>query len=125
MDQNQPPSQSEHSRRKHHRHLLRNVVKVIDLSSGNNVGVVVNLSEEGIMLVNNTALRPDCIYQLQLDIAAGVIGEEAAVINMGIDCLWTSPAESMASMYWSGCQIIDISDDSHARMQALIAAVGD
>ena len=114
------------SRRKHPRHLLRNAVSVIDQTSGVSVGVVVNLSEEGIMLVNASPLQPDCIYQLRLDVTEGVLSESAGCeICMGVDCLWTSHAEGMASMYWSGCQIIDIADEDFARMLALIKAVGE
>ncbi len=114
------------SRRKHYRHSLRNSVSVAEQGSESPLGLVVNLSQEGIMLVNHKPLQPDCLYQIRLNINAGVIdnGPECQ-IDMGIDCLWSSPAEGKASMYWSGCQIIDIADDDFELMQKLIKAVGD
>lgn len=114
------------SRRKHTRHSLRNSVLVTEQGADVSLGLVVNLSHEGIMLVNSKPLQPDCLYQIRLTISEGVIeGGAACHIDLGIDCLWTSPAEGKASMYWSGCQIIDISDEAFSLMQRLINAVGD
>jgi hypothetical protein len=119
-------SQDFTSRRKHYRHSLRNSVSVTSLSSDESVGILVNLSMEGLMLVHNRPLPADCIHQLRLVIAEGVIdGGPSCEIQMGVDCLWTSPAEGMASMYWSGCQIIDVSDKDYDLIQKLIQAVGD
>jgi hypothetical protein len=112
------------SRRKHPRHTLRDSVSVVEQGSDLPLGVVVNLSQEGIMLVNSQPLQSDSLYQIRLNISNGVIqGVDDCTIDMGIDCLWTNPAEGKASMYWAGCQIIDISDEAAALMQKLIRAV--
>ena len=115
------------SRRKYPRHTLRNTVTVIDQATGESVGFVANLSLEGLMLVNSRPLHADCLYQLRLQIAGDVIpGHPGGEITMGVDCLWNSPAESVsAATYWSGCQIIDISDSDFACIQQLIAAVAE
>ncbi|HQQ75294.1 MAG TPA: PilZ domain-containing protein [Pseudomonadales bacterium] len=115
------------SRRKYPRHTLRNSVLVVDQLSGESVGAVANLSLEGLMLVNNKPLRSDCIYQLKMVIAEDVIADAAgSEISIGVDCLWSSPAESIqSSSYWSGCQIIDISDADFSLMKQLIAAVAE
>ena len=115
------------SRRKYPRHTLRNSVLVVDRLSGESVGVVANLSLEGLMLVNSKPLRSDCIYQLKMTIAADVIADGAgSEINIGVDCLWSSPAESTnSSSYWSGCQIIDASDTDFSLMKQLIAVVAE
>lgn len=112
------------SRRKHPRHTLRDSVTVIDRGSGGSLGVVVNLSQEGIMLVNSKPLHSDCLYQIRLHICDGILrGVGECYIDAGIDCLWTNPAEGKASMYWSGCQIIDISDEAFDLLQRVINAV--
>lgn len=112
------------SRRKHPRHTLRDAVTVVEQDSGESLGVVVNLSQEGIMLVNSKPLQPDCLYQIRLNIGDGVItGVSNCSINLGIDCLWTNPAEGKAAMYWAGCQIIDVSDEAAELVQKLIYAV--
>ena len=108
------------SRRKHPRHNLRDVVSVVDKASGQSVGTVANLSLEGLMLVNSKPLNPDCIYQLRLNIDGAALGA-AQEIELGVDCLWSSPAASVpAAAYWSGCQIIDVSEKDFAVITKLI-----
>ena len=114
------------SRRKHPRHSLRNAVTVIDKNSGAVLGTVANLSREGIMLVNSHTLESDSIYQIRLQIAPGVLDESQPVeIDIGIDCLWVSPAGNTSSTYWSGCQIIDSSDDSFVLIEKIIQSLSD
>jgi hypothetical protein len=72
-------------------------------------------------LVNNEPLKSDNIYQIRLKIADGLLlGHQAAEIELGIDCLWISPAKSAASTYWSGCQIIDASDEAFTLIKQII-----
>lgn len=115
------------SRRKHPRHVLRNAVSVVDQVSGESIGMVANLSLEGLMVVNNKPLHADCIYQVCLSIADGVIpGYPGGEIRMGVDCLWNSPAENVeAATYWSGCQIIDIADSDFEMISQLIEFVAE
>lgn len=117
------------SRRKHPRHNLREAVRVVDKASGESVGTVANLSLEGLMLVNSSPLHADHIYQLCLTVNGGVIpGEDGRTheIQMGVDCLWSSPAQSAsASAYWSGCQIIDISEADFELIKKLLGAIAD
>lgn len=108
-------------RRKHPRHSLRNTITVLDKNTGEVLGSIANLSEEGILLVNNEPLESDNIYQIRLKIAAGILQDnQSAEIDLGIDCLWISPAKSAASTYWSGCQIIDASDEAFALIKQII-----
>lgn len=115
------------SRRKFPRHNLRDSVRVVDKLSGQPVGTVANLSLEGLMLVSNEPLRADHIYQLSLIVAENVISENdnsVHELNLGVDCLWSSPAQSTsASAYWSGCQIIDISETDFELIKKLISSV--
>jgi hypothetical protein len=115
------------SRRKHPRHNLRDAVRVIDKASGQSVGTVANLSLEGLVLVNSSPLHADCIYQLCLTVDGSVMPDasgDSHDIQVGVDCLWTSPAESAsASTYWSGCQIIDISEADFELVKKLLGAI--
>lgn len=112
------------NRRKHPRHNLRDVVRVIDKATGQSVGTVANLSLEGLMVVNSVPLNLDCIYQLQLCVDDSVLGGTAGEVrelHLGVDCLWNSPTASVAAAaYWSGCQIIDMADEDLAVIQRLI-----
>jgi hypothetical protein len=106
---------------------LRDAVRVIDKVSGQSVGTVANLSLEGLMLINNEPLHADRIYQLCLTIAENVIADSDGHthdVELGVDCLWSSPAQSSsASAYWSGCQIIDISETDFELVKKLISSV--
>lgn len=114
------------SRRKYPRHTLRNAVTVVDQNSGAVLGTVANLSREGIMLVSNRPLASDNIYQLRLQVAKGLLSDEQPTeIDIGVDCLWVSPAGNTASTYWSGCQIIDVSDDALVLIQQVIQRLGE
>jgi hypothetical protein len=112
------------NRRKHPRHNLRDVVRVVDRATGQSVGTVANLSLEGLMVVNNTPLNLDCIYQLSVCVDGSVLGDAAGKtyeLHLGVDCLWNSPAAAVtAAAYWSGCQIIDVADADLAVIQRLI-----
>ncbi len=112
------------NRRKHPRHDLRDAVRVINKATGQSVGTVANLSLEGLMVVNSAPLNLDCIYQLSVCVEGGVLGSdtnETYELHLGVDCLWNSPsATTSAAAYWSGCQIIDVSDEDLVLIQRLI-----
>ena len=117
------------SRRKHPRHNIGDCISVVDVASGQDLGRVANLSLEGLMLVNNQPLNADCIYQLKLIIDGSQIpgaGYDLREVIIGVDCLWASPAKSTsASAYWSGCQIIDISESDFEAIKQLIEAIAE
>ncbi|HNE25853.1 MAG TPA: PilZ domain-containing protein [Pseudomonadales bacterium] len=112
------------NRRKYPRHNLQDVVRVIDKATGQSVGTVANLSLDGLMVVDNVPLNLDCIYQLSVCVDEGVLGGVAGKIrelHLGVDCLWNSPSASVTSAaYWSGCQIIDVSDEDMVVIQHLV-----
>jgi len=117
------------SRRKHPRHNIGDYISVADAASGQNLGRVANLSLEGLMLVNSQPLNADCIYQLKLVIDGSQIpgaGFDLREIMIGVDCLWASPAKSTsASAYWSGCQIIDVSESDFEAIKLLINTIAE
>jgi hypothetical protein len=115
------------SRRKHPRHSLRDGARVIDMATGQSVGSIANLSLEGLMLVNSQPLDTDCIYQLSVTIDDDIVyAGKSCDITIGVDCLWSSPAVSKdVSTYWSGCQIIDISDEDLALLKQLIEELAE
>ena len=117
------------NRRKSPRINLRNLVSVVDVATGESVGSVANLSLEGLMLVNHAPLDPDRIYRLCMTVGGKPFSDgadDARQIHLAVDCLWNSPAAAVtASAYWSGCQIIDISDADFAVIEQLIALQAD
>ena len=104
--------------RKYQRHDIRQSIIVIDTMSGQQVGVLANISEEGLMIAAPSALDTETIYQLRLLLPNKISG--ADIIDVGVDCLWTHGHESNVNMFWSGCHIIDFSEDSLEILQYLI-----
>ncbi len=117
------------NRRKHPRHALHDAVRVIDRVTGQSVGTLANLSIDGLMLVNSDPLNADCLYQLKVSVNGSVIGDDANKtyeLHVGVDCLWNSPAASVtAAAYWSGCQIIDVSDEDLAVIQRVVDVLAE
>jgi len=111
------------NRRSQRRRTLADAVNVVNHRDGSILGRLVNITTEGLMLVSNEPLATDTLYQVVLPLP-----EKAGVekqIELGMDCLWTSPTSPDADMYWTGCHIIDISDEMSGRLTALIDSFGD
>ena len=120
-------TESFESRRKHPRYPLDKHVHVMDRKTGKSLGRIVNVSQGGMMLVDSAPLQEECIYQLTIELESGVIGNaETCTIELGVDCLWHTPAVTeKAAVYWSGCEIIDISDKNLELLERLIATVSE
>lgn len=120
-------TESFEGRRKHPRYPLDKHVHVVDRQTGKSLGRIVNVSQGGMMLVDSAALQEERIYQLVIELDPGVIGNtDTCTIELGVDCLWNSPAATeKAAVYWSGCEIIDISDNNLELLERLIATVSE
>ncbi|NRB38409.1 MAG: PilZ domain-containing protein [Pseudomonadales bacterium] len=106
--------------RKHERHNTDQSIIVIDTMTEQQVGLLANVSEDGLMIAGSTALETEAIYQLRL-LLPEEIGASSPSINLGVDCLWVSGNEEWGGLYWSGCHIIDYADDAIEVLQLLVA----
>ncbi|MFA7553691.1 MAG: PilZ domain-containing protein [Spongiibacteraceae bacterium] len=104
--------------RKHPRTELNQPILVVDIINGVNLGELVNVSVDGIMILSKQAVPIQSIYQLTLQLPIEIAGRNR--IDLGADCLWCRQAED-PHRYWAGLQIIDISDEAIAQLEALIA----
>lgn len=91
------------------------------------IGVVVNLSQEGMMLMTSRSLEDNAIHPLQLrTILPG--DREVSAIDCGVDCLWSTPGEGeddTAVSFWAGCHIIDISDDNFEKLLRILVGAAE
>jgi len=106
--------------RVHDRYSPRSTVQVINSLNGRAVGVLVNISREGFMIVSEGEHpSPGTIHQLQLiDHNSG-----DPDITLGATCLWLDEANASDS-YWSGFQIIDISAKDREMLDNYIHSLG-
>ncbi len=104
------------TQRAYERYSPKSTVVVIDQMSARRIGIVINISRGGLMMLSEgESPQPGAIHQVSL------IDEEQAGldITVGIHCLWLDEANA-SNTYWSGYQIIDISDEDQAQLDAYI-----
>ncbi len=112
------------NKRRLKRHAIDGSVLVRDEVSGKDIGKLVNMHAEGLMVMGDVALVPENLYQLSLCLPEPIDGHK--VVGLGVDCLWVRDSGSDGMpMYWSGCQIIDCSVDARRVIDKLIASMGE
>ena len=102
--------------RSHNRVEVSEIIRVTDRQTATHLGRLVNISEEGFMLLGPQPVPVDSILQLSLEFESGTNSETPILI--GVECLWCH-ASSDQSQYWAGFYIIDISDADLARVRHL------
>ena len=104
------------NKRAHERFSPQSTIHVIDKLSGNAMGVLINISEAGFMMLSEgNCPEGGDIHQVQLiDHDSGDPN-----ISVGATCLWNDEANARHS-YWSGFQIIDISPEDQVRLDDYI-----
>jgi hypothetical protein len=102
--------------RSHDRVEVSEVIRVIDRQTGAELGRLVNISEEGFMLLGSQPVAENSILQLSLEFESGT--DTASSILIGVESLWCH-ASSDQAQYWAGFYIIDISDEDLERIRHL------
>lgn len=104
------------------RHVISGDVDVYDSLRDVYVGRLVNIHSQGLMIMGDFALEEDKLYTLDLHVPEPVNGQ--AVIQLGVDCLWTRDAD-LTGKFWMGCSIIDASPQSIDTIRQLIDMMGE
>ena len=103
--------------RKSERFDVSEVVRIIDKPSGRDIGKLVNISEDGIMIVGMQAIAENSIMQLSL-VFDGESGRTPD-IEIGVESLWSHTGTD-ESTYWTGFYIIDISEQDRERIKRIV-----
>lgn len=93
-------------------------IQVTDTSDGSTLGVLANLSQNGLMLISEHPLMEGASYQVRL--CWQLEGAEQCV-NLGIHALWSS--NGPAASAWTGFQIIDIDPQDRQHLIGLLLAL--
>lgn len=104
------------------RHVINGDVDIYDSLRDLYVGRLVNIHEQGLMIMGEFPLEEDKIYTLDLHVPMPINNQ--SVIQLGVDCLWTREAD-LSGKYWMGCAIIDASSQSIETIRLLVASMGD
>jgi len=99
------------------RHDVSVVVEVYDRNTDQHLGRLVNIHSEGLMVMGTGGLQADHVYQLDLLLPEPLEG--LAHLHLGVDCLWSKVVDVSAT-YWSGCQVIDLSDVARRQISLLV-----
>lgn len=93
-------------------------IAVVDAMTEKTVGRVGNVSESGMLLVVNAALREDAIYQLRFDLvdASG----RATPVEVGAHLLWIGSANTPGQS-WAGLRFLTLGAN---HLQALRSWIG-
>ncbi len=94
-------------------------IAIHDINTGYDLGYLANISMGGLMLVGQISTAPGTLFQLQMPLSTPIGGINN--IEFGVESLWCQRAKETCN-YWTGFQIIDISDSSSKTIEALISS---
>lgn len=104
-------------RRRHNRQHTELQLEVFELHSGERLGRVVDLSDDGFMLFGNRPQQADSVLECRLVSEQPIEG--VSEVKLGVDCLWSRPGAD-GEHCWAGFHIIDLADDQAAALQVLL-----
>lgn len=81
-------------------------IYVRDLVSGQELGTLANVHEEGFMVISDGGLKEDHLYQVVFE---KEFGSGNADVSIGAECLWISETGT-GDQVWAGFQIMEISE---------------
>jgi hypothetical protein len=102
--------------RSHSRTEVSEVIRVLDRQTGTDLGRLVNISEEGFMLLGSQPVSENSVLQLSLEFESGE--NKTSPILIGVENLWCHSSNDQ-TQYWAGFYIIDISDEDLERVRHL------
>ncbi|MEJ2416886.1 MAG: PilZ domain-containing protein [Exilibacterium sp.] len=103
--------------RKLQRHLINDIVEVYDTQHDHYLGRLVNIHAEGLMVMGDSAVEVDRLYQLALQLPKPINGRD--LIHIGVDCLWVKESDDH-NKHWSGFYIIDKSVEAEDDINRLV-----
>jgi hypothetical protein len=103
--------------RRSRRKPIDGIIQVVNAMTGNVIGRVGNLSVDGMMLIANTEIRDDALYQFvfHLPDAQG----RGLSIEVGVHEQWTEAASS-PGQWWAGFRIVDIAGKDFEALKGFV-----
>ncbi|MFZ5657817.1 MAG: PilZ domain-containing protein [Pseudomonadota bacterium] len=94
-------------------------VEVVDVMTGEIVGQVANVSENGLLMLARGPMREDALFQLRFSLPSREDGY--VPVDVGVHLLWSREA-TVAGQNWVGARFLSITDDSLQRLRAWVDA---
>jgi hypothetical protein len=105
--------------RRSRRKYVDGVIQVSNAMNGVVMGRIGNLSIDGMMMIANSAVRDDALFQVVFHLPDA--NGRQPPIEVGLHEQWTEPA-SAPGQYWAGFRIIDIAPRDLALLEAWVQA---
>lgn len=99
------------------RHKLSAEILIFDELNHINIGKLIDIHQEGILLIGKE-LSLDSTHQITVNLPNSVNLKRQ--FSIGIECLWSQPADPESALFWSGCSIIDKSDLASGCIESLV-----
>lgn len=96
-------------------------IEVIDTVAERVLGVVVDLSESGMMILSPRLLPEDALFQLR--IALNFPDGRRHALDLGSQRLWAEPAQRPGE-YWIGFRFIDVAPGDLALLRVWVGRPG-
>jgi hypothetical protein len=78
-------------------------IRIRNMMTDCDVGELVNLTDEGLMIVSDSPINNNAVYQFELTLPEKV--DEQDALEIGVECLWCRQIDE-SNRFWSGYQII-------------------
>ncbi len=96
-------------------------VPVTDTMTDQSLGRLGNLSETGMLLISDAALREDALYQLRFQIRDAQGRAQGEPVDVGAQVLWCGQANTPGQT-WAGLRFLTISEPHRLQLRAWVAA---
>ncbi len=104
-------------KRKSPRKIADDVLEVADQITGTQIGRVVNISAEGLMLLSQEPIVTGSVYQLVMQLPGS--DDDVKKVVFGAEAIWTTET-SQPDSFWTGFRIIDIENEDVLSIDELI-----
>lgn len=94
-------------------------IEVTNAISGELIGYVGNLSEDGMLLISGKALPEDALFQFSFPLQNHVTNGAAHKLEIGVHEQWCEAA-AVPGQFWTGFRIIDIGPDDQKVLSAWV-----
>lgn len=102
-------------------HVAQDVV-VKDMLRDLSLGKLVNIHREGFMLIGESFVKENRLYQLTF--SAPNIFQSASEISIGAECLWLKETDD-TDVRWAGFHIIDVNDEGLRAIDKLSSGMNE
>ena len=96
------------------------ILEVFDIHSERQIGRVVDISVEGLMLISQTPIEVNRIFQLLIPLPMPLEG--CNEIRLGVESLWTRES-SDGTQHWCGFHVICISDQDRDCIERMLSHI--